>query len=125
MNSRERVLDALNHKEPDRVPFDMGGTVITGIHYKAYAALRDYLGLPKREPKIIDMIQQLALVEDDVMARLGVDMKNISPRSSAQLQYCRGRDGRIHPLLRRVPDRLAHAQRRRLVLRHVRSSAAG
>ncbi|HZY41301.1 MAG TPA: hypothetical protein VFF59_04785, partial [Anaerolineae bacterium] len=83
MNSRERVLAALNHQEPDRVPFDMGGTVITGIHYRAYAALRDYLGLPKREPKIIDMIQQLALVEDDVMARLGVDMKNISPRSSA------------------------------------------
>jgi uroporphyrinogen decarboxylase len=83
MNSRERVLAALNHTEPDRVPFDMGGTVITGIHYKAYAALRDYLGLPNREPKIIDMIQQLALVEDDVMERLGVDMKNISPRSSA------------------------------------------
>ncbi len=83
MNSRERVLAALNHTEPDRVPFDMGGTVITGIHYKAYAALRDYLGLPKREPKIIDMIQQLALVEDDLMARLCVDMKNISPRSSA------------------------------------------
>ena len=83
MNSRERVLAALNHQEPDRVPFDMGGTVITGIHYKAYLALRDYLGLPKREPKIIDMIQQLALVEDDVMARLNVDMKNISPRSSA------------------------------------------
>ena len=83
MNSRERVLAALNHQEPDRVPFDMGGTVITGIHYKAYMALRDYLGLPQREPKIIDMIQQLAQVEDDMMARLGVDMKNISPRSSA------------------------------------------
>ena len=44
MNSRERVLAALNHKEPDRVPFDLGGTVITGIHHKAYTALRDDTG---------------------------------------------------------------------------------
>ena len=86
MNSRERVLMALNHKEPDRVPFDLGGTVVTGIHHKAYAGLRRALGLPDREPKIIDMIQQLALVDDDVMDRLGVDMRNISPRSSASFQ---------------------------------------
>ncbi len=39
MNSRERVLLALNHQEPDQVPFDLGGTVITGIHFKAYSAL--------------------------------------------------------------------------------------
>ena len=32
MNSRERVLAAMNHREGDRVPFDMGGTVVTGIH---------------------------------------------------------------------------------------------
>ena len=31
MDSRERTLLALNHQEPDRVPFDMGGTVVTGI----------------------------------------------------------------------------------------------
>ena len=46
MNSRERVILALNHKEPDRVPFDLGGTVVTGIHTQAYANLRTCLGLP-------------------------------------------------------------------------------
>jgi uroporphyrinogen decarboxylase len=86
MNSRERVLTTLNHREPDRVPFDMGGTVVTGIHHKAYVALRRALGLPEREPVIIDMIQQLAQVDDDVMDCLGVDMRNISPRSSATFQ---------------------------------------
>jgi uroporphyrinogen decarboxylase len=80
------VLVALNHREGDRVPFDMGGTVITGIHHKAYTNLRAALGLPAREPKIIDMIQQLAQVEDDVMDCLGVDVKNISPRSSATFE---------------------------------------
>ncbi|MCX6067313.1 MAG: hypothetical protein NT121_16415, partial [Chloroflexi bacterium] len=60
MNSRERVLTAINHKEPDRVPFDMGGTVVTGIQAKAYRRLRQYLGLPEKEVVIIDMLQQLA-----------------------------------------------------------------
>ena len=83
MNSRERVLTALNHKEPDRVPFDMGGTVVTGIMATAYKNLRGYLGLPSIEPEIIDVIQQLAKVDDDVMEKLGVDVRNIAPRSSA------------------------------------------
>ena len=34
MNSRERVLISLNHREPDRIPFDLGGTVLTGINVK-------------------------------------------------------------------------------------------
>jgi len=83
MNSRERVLTALNHKEPDRVPFDLGGTVVTGIHVKAYQALRDYLGLPRVEPKIVDIFQQIVQVDDDMLERLGVDVKNVAPRSSA------------------------------------------
>lgn len=86
MNSRERVLTALSHKEPDRVPFDMGGTVVTGINVKAYQALRDYLGLPRIDPTIVDVVQQLARVDDDVMDRLGVDVENVSPRSSASYQ---------------------------------------
>ncbi len=83
MNSRERVLLALNHREPDRVPFDMGGTVVTGINVKPYQGLRRSLGLPEREPVIVDILQQIARVDDDVLDRLGVDVKNIAPRSSA------------------------------------------
>ena len=79
MDSRERVLTALAHKEPDRVPFDLGGTVVTGIHVKAYQALRDYLGLPRIQPVICDIVQQLARVDYDVMERLGIDVRNLSP----------------------------------------------
>ncbi len=45
MNSRERVLTALNHKEPDRLPIDFAGTGVTGICYQAYDDLRRCLGL--------------------------------------------------------------------------------
>ena len=31
LNSRERVLAALAHEEPDRVPLDMGGGAATGL----------------------------------------------------------------------------------------------
>lgn len=45
MNSRERVLLALNHKEPDRVPIDFAGTGVTTICYQAYDDVRTCLGL--------------------------------------------------------------------------------
>jgi uroporphyrinogen decarboxylase len=86
MNSRERVLLALNHKEPDRVPYDMGGTVVTGIQAKAYSRLRKYLGLPEKEIVIVDILQQLAQVDDDVMECMGLDFRNISPRSTASFK---------------------------------------
>ena len=32
MNSRERILTTLDHREPERVPFDLGACQVTGIH---------------------------------------------------------------------------------------------
>lgn len=83
MNSRERVWLALNHQEPDHVPFDLGGTVATGIHKSAYGNLRHELGLSAVEIRTEDTIQQLATVDEDVMELLQVDCRNVAPRSSA------------------------------------------
>ncbi|MFO1499094.1 MAG: uroporphyrinogen decarboxylase family protein [Verrucomicrobiota bacterium] len=77
--SRRRVETSLNHREPDRIPYDLGGTILTGIHEKAYRRLRDYLGLPPRRIEIEDPVQQLARVDDDVKARLQVDVYGINP----------------------------------------------
>ena len=71
MNSRERVLTALDHREPDRIPFDLGSVQVTGIHEIAYRNLRQALGLPETTTDLCDTIQQLAKVEDDVVERLG------------------------------------------------------
>ena len=43
--SFDRVQAALEHREPDRVPFDLGGSVLTGMNKVAYKNLRDHLGL--------------------------------------------------------------------------------
>jgi len=82
MNSRERLLATLNHQEPDRIPFDLGSTQVTGIHVIAYQRLREYLGLPQVEPQICDIVQGLALPDDDVIAKLGVDVRGLFPLNS-------------------------------------------
>ena len=52
MNSRQTLKLALNHQEPDRIPFDLGGTVLTSIHVNAYRKLRRYLGPARqRDPR--------------------------------------------------------------------------
>jgi len=73
MTSRERILTALEHREPDRVPIDLSGHCSSGIAAIAYARLRDYLDLPKRPIRVYDVIQQLAIVDEDVLQRFGVD----------------------------------------------------
>jgi uroporphyrinogen decarboxylase len=82
MNSRERILTALNHKEPDRVPFDLGSTQVTGIAVIAYENLRHHLGLPRAQTNVCDAIQQLALPDDDIVARLKIDARGLFPLNS-------------------------------------------
>lgn len=73
MTRRERILAALNHSEPDRVPVDFGAHRSSGIMAIAYRKLREHLGLPPRPIRVYDMIQQLAIIDEDVLERFGVD----------------------------------------------------
>jgi uroporphyrinogen decarboxylase len=73
MNSRGRIQAAFEHREADRPPLDLSGHRSSGISAIAYAKLRDYLGLPKKPLRVYDPIQQLAIVDDDVLDRFGVD----------------------------------------------------
>jgi uroporphyrinogen decarboxylase len=73
------VAAALDHREPDRIPYDLGGTILTGIHHQAYRRLRHYLGFPEVPIELDDPIQQLARVHEDVKERLGVDVYGINP----------------------------------------------
>ena len=77
MNSRERVLAALNFEQPDRLPKDLGGMLSTGISAFAYPGLVHALGLPWRRAKIHDTMQMLALPDMDVLDALGCDVVTI------------------------------------------------
>ncbi len=79
MTHRERLLTALRHEEPDRVPFDLSSTQVTGISNTAYANLREYLGLPSVEPDTVDVVQQVCIPHEDVMERLQIDTRGVFP----------------------------------------------
>jgi uroporphyrinogen decarboxylase len=70
-------MQSLNYQQPDRVPIDCGRRHSSDIQAMAYARLRDYLGLPKRPPKVYDMPQQLAVIEEDVLDHFNVDVEVI------------------------------------------------
>jgi uroporphyrinogen decarboxylase len=81
MTSRARVLKALNHEVPDRLPMDLGGNQ-TGIHKDAYRNLVKHLGIAD-EVRIMDAIQQLAKPCEAVLQRLHVDTRYIAAGAAA------------------------------------------
>ncbi len=76
--SRQRVLSALDHVQPGRVPVDFCSHRASGIMAIAYRRLREFLGLPARPPRVHDVVQHLAMVDDDVLERFGVDAIDLS-----------------------------------------------
>lgn len=77
MTPRERVTRALNHQEPDRIPIDLGGTIISSIVKKSYIELKNYLGQPIEDIKMLDHVQQLPYVDEAFMRRFGVDFRMV------------------------------------------------
>jgi len=84
MNSRERLVTSLNHKEPDRVPIDLGG-IVTGITTGANKALKSYLNIESDDP-LVDRVQQLSLPSEAVLERLYVDTRYIYLQASRDWQ---------------------------------------
>jgi uroporphyrinogen decarboxylase len=82
LTPRQRLLKALRHETPDRVPIDLGGNQ-TGIHKNAYANLVRYLAVPAGA-EIMDAVQQLARPSERVLERLRVDTRYVAagPASS-------------------------------------------
>ena len=76
LTSRERVTMALNHQEPDRVPLDLGGSPVSGMHVSVVYALRQALGLdaPGTPVKVVEPYQMLGEIAPDLIAALGVDV---------------------------------------------------
>jgi uroporphyrinogen decarboxylase len=82
LTHRERLLKALAHEEPDRVPFDLCGTHVTAIAAGAYRRLREYLGLPEETPAWLDVVQQVVVPGEDVYGKLGIDTRGLYPLTS-------------------------------------------
>jgi uroporphyrinogen-III decarboxylase len=80
--SRERIIAALNHKRPDRIPIDFGATMVTGVHASCVAELRDHYGLEKRPVRIHEPFQMLAVLDDDLQDAMGLDVVGVFARNT-------------------------------------------
>jgi len=77
MNSRERILAAIEHRQPDKVPVDLGATPSSGISAIAYGNLKKHLGLTQGGTLVYDVVQQLAQPEDALLDRFNIDVVDI------------------------------------------------
>jgi uroporphyrinogen decarboxylase len=75
--SRERVLAAINHQEPDGLPVDLGATPSSGISAIAYNHLINRLGLANRHNRVYDVVQQVTQPEAEVLDCFGIDVIDI------------------------------------------------
>jgi len=80
MDSRERVLKAINHEEPDRVPIDLGGSIVTGIMAGALVRLRQNLGI-QGPVRVYDVFQMLGEVTTDLVERFELDLLPVEPEA--------------------------------------------
>ncbi len=82
MNSRERVITTLNHQEPDRVPLDLGATIVTTMTRIAYENLRGYLGMPA-DTAIRTSHRQMDTVypAEDMFRHYGADVRPVCMKS--------------------------------------------
>jgi uroporphyrinogen decarboxylase len=80
MTSRDRVLCALAHEEPDRVPIFFGASGATTLLAPAYDRLKDYLGI-HAETRVFSRALQYAFLDEEVMRRFGADGRILLPNA--------------------------------------------
>jgi len=81
MTSEERILLALSHKEPDRVPFDLGSTIVTGINVEAYKNLLSHLGIRNFNINVLYERSGIVEIDEEVLRKLKVDTRGLFPNS--------------------------------------------
>ena len=77
MTPRQRILTALAHKEPDRLPIDFGGTDCSSVHVIAYDKLRKMAGIEPRPIRLGCMMQQIAEVDSEMLDYIGSDAQGL------------------------------------------------
>jgi uroporphyrinogen decarboxylase len=78
VTSRQRILKALQHEAPDRIPRDLGGTESSGISAYSLKSLYSYLQIPIK-PKVFEPYQYVAYIGDELKTRFRIDTSNLTP----------------------------------------------
>jgi uroporphyrinogen decarboxylase len=84
MTSRERVLAAVGHREPDGVPVDLGATPSSGISAIAYDNLLRCLPLQDKRNRVYDVVQQVAQPSDEALDHFRIDAVDLGRTFNTQ-----------------------------------------
>ena len=79
MNSRERVITALEHRQADRIPIDLGGVSVSLLHKNSHRALAKYLGICDPAEKIHNLMTMCVYTDDRIKDRFKADIELIQP----------------------------------------------
>lgn len=82
MTSRDRLIAALNHQEPDRPPVDFGGTAVTGMGVCAVDRLRKALFGGDQQVKVVEPYQMLGEIDEELRRAIGVDVVGLGGRNN-------------------------------------------
>lgn len=83
MTSRDRVLAAINHKEPDKIPIDLGGTICTTISATANEKLKKYLNIKKGEEIITHPFMNVVLPLPEILDLFKTDCRTVRLKGPA------------------------------------------
>ena len=74
MNSRERVRNALNHQEPDRIPIDLGSTWVTTVNSKVHQKLLQNFNINESD-QILSLMTQTSIVNEEILKNFDIDFR--------------------------------------------------
>ena len=78
LTSRERVLTAIHHEQPDRVPLVIGVSNATGIKMKPYKGIKNIAGVQAPDNYIYDWPELgTAEIDEETMRRLRSDVRGV------------------------------------------------
>jgi uroporphyrinogen decarboxylase len=78
MTSRERILAALSHRQPDRVPLDLGGTRNSTMVQEGYERLKAHFGV-SAPPVMVERMMRVVEIDEGVLGPLGIDTRAVFP----------------------------------------------
>jgi len=87
MTSRERVLTALHHKTPDRVPIDFGGTENSSIIKEGYDKLIQHIGFEQNKIEFLDMMMRSVKVAEEIQEYFETDFRGVFPSRTLPIKW--------------------------------------
>ncbi len=104
MNSRQRVLAAIDHKEPDKIPIDLGGTICTTASATANKKLKEFLKIDKGGEIITHPLLDVILPLPEILDLFETDCRTVRLKSPTSEDGGEQRGGYVQASLSDKPQ---------------------